>query len=170
MKLRDYNYKQVLRQIIKEEIQKYPYLKEIFDSSPFKTQFNFINSGNEIKCETFNDNQGNKIQVIFHKMRRENYEIDFTVNGNSYENKDIDYSIKEYSSLISTVFKCIEQFIEEYSPEGLYIEGEDSFTKQDLEKKGQKNSIYKYSLKNINLPSDYVLLTNESGGVQILKK
>ncbi len=170
MKLRNYNYKQVLRQIIKEEILKYSHLQEIFDSLPFKTQFNFQNTGYEFKSEYFKDGQGNNIQVIFHKMNKENYEIDFTVNGNSYENLDIIYSIKEYSSLILTVFKCVEQFINEYSPEGLYIEGEDSFTKKDIGKKGQKNSIYKYALENINIPPNYVLLTNESGGVQILKK
>jgi hypothetical protein len=86
------------------------------------------------------------------------------------KNLDITYSIKEYSSLILTVFKCIEQFINEYSPEGLYIEGEDSFTKQDIGKKGQKNAIYKYALQNVDIPPNYILLTNESGGVQILKK
>lgn len=170
MKLRSYNYKQVLKQIIKEEILKCSHLQEIFDSSPFKTQFDFQDDGYKVKSEYFKDNQENNIQVIFHKMRGENYEIDFTVNGSSYENLDIIYSIKEYSSLISTVFKCIEQFINEYSPEGLYIEGEDSITKKDIGKKGQKNSIYKYALENINIPPNYVLLTNESGGVQILKK
>jgi hypothetical protein len=170
MKLRNHNYKQVLRQIIKEEILKHSYLQEIFDSSPFKTQFNFQDDGYEIKSEYFKDSQENDIQVIFHKMSRENYEIDFTVNGSSYENLDINYSLKEYTSLISTVFKCIEQFINGYFPEGLYIEGEDSFTKKDIGKKGQKNSIYKYALENINIPPNYVLLTNESGGVQILKK
>ena len=170
MKLRKYNYKQTLKQIIKEEIHKFPFLKEIFDSSPFKTEFEFINSEGDIRCKSFQDNQQNSIQVIFHKMRRECYEVDFMVNGSSYENKNIDYSIKEYSSLISTVFKCIEQFIEEYSPGGVYIEGEDSITKKDIGKEGQKNAIYKYALKNINIPLNYVLLTNENGGVQILKK
>lgn len=95
------------------------------------------------------------------------FEIDFTVNGSSYENIGIDYSLKEYTSLILTVFKCIEQFIEEYSPQGVKIEGEDSFTKQE---KGQKNTIYKYALQNIDTPADYVLLTDENGGVEILKK
>ncbi len=170
MKLRNHNYKDSLRQIIKEEIQNQLFLQEIFDSSPFKTKFTFFDSGYEIKCESFKDNQGNNIQVIFHKLSRGFYEIDFSVNGSSYENSDIDYSLKEYTSLISTVFKCIEQFMEEYSPQGVKIEGEDSFTKQDIGKKGQKNSIYKYALQNIDVPPNYVLLTNESGGVQILKK
>ena len=170
MKLRNHNYKDSLRQIIKEEIQNQLFLQEIFDSLPFKTEFTFFDSGYEIKCESFKDNQGNNIQVIFHKLSMGFYEIDFSVNGSSYENSDIDYSLKEYTSLISTVFKCIEQFIEGYSPQALKIEGEDSFTKQDIGKKGQKNSIYKYALQNIDVPPNYVLLTNESGGVQILKK
>ena len=68
------------------------------------------------------------------------------------------------------MFKCIEQFIKEYFPKGLYIEGEDSFTKENIGKKGQKNAIYKYALKGIDIPLNYTLLTNESGGVQILKK
>ena len=170
MKLRNHNYKQVLRQIIKEEILKHSHLQEIFDSSSFKTQFNFQDDGYGIKSENFKDSQGNKIQVIFHKMRREYYEVDFTVNGSSLENLDINYSLKEYTSLISTVFKCIEQFINEYSPEGLNIEGEDSFTKQEKGKEGQKNAIYKYALKNINLPLNYTILTNEDGKSQILKK
>ena len=170
MKLRNHNYKNSLRQTIKEEIQKQLFLQEIFDSSPFKTEFTFFDSEYEIKCGVFKDNQENDIQVIFHKMRGENYEIDFTVNGSSYENSNIEYSIKEYTSLISTIFKCIEQFIAEYSPQGMKIEGEDSFTKQEKGKQGQKNAIYKYALQNINIPPNYVLLTNESGGVQILKK
>jgi hypothetical protein len=170
MKLRNHNYKQILKKIIKEEIIKYPHLKEIFDSSPFKTQFNFSDNGGGFESEIFKDKQGNLIQILFHKLKQKNYEVDFTVNGSSYENLDIQYSIKEYSSLISTIFKGIEQFINDFNPEGVYIEGEDSFTKRDIGKKGQKNSIYKYALKKINLPSSYTLLTNESGGVQILKK
>ena len=170
MKLRNHTYKNSLRQTIKEEIQKQLFLQEIFDSSPFKTEFTFFDSGYEIKCNPFKDNQGNNIQVISHKLSSGFYEIDFTVNGNSYENSDIDYSIKEYTSLISTVFKCIEQFIEEYAPQGVKIEGEDSFTKQEKGKKGQKNTIYKYALQNIDVPPNYVLLTDESGGVEILKK
>lgn len=170
MKLRNYNYRGILKQIIKEEVLKHPNLQEIFDSSPFHSNFKFLKSEYGVKSEDFKDGQENRIQVIFHKMNMENYEVDFTVNGSSYENLDIKYSIKDYSSLIQTVFKCIEQFIEEYDPEGLKIEGEDSFTKIDIGKKGQKNSIYKYALKNINIPPNYVLLTNESGGIQILKK
>lgn len=170
MKLRGYNYRDVLKQIIEEEVLKYSNLLEIFDSSPFQSHFRFLKYEYGVKSETFKDNQGNTIQVIFHKMNNENYEVDFTVNGSSYENLNIVYSVKDYSSLIQTVFKCIEQFIEEYDPEGLGIEGEDSLTKIDVGKKGQKNSIYKYALKNINIPPNYVLLTNENGGVQILKK
>lgn len=167
MKLRNHNYKNSLEQIIKEEIQKQLFLQEIFDSLPFKTKFIFFNSENEIKCDSFKDNQGNDIQVTFHELNNGFFEIDFTVNGSSYENIGIDYSLKEYTSLILTVFKCIEQFIEEYSPQGVKIEGEDSFTKQE---KGQKNTIYKYALQNIDTPADYVLLTDENGGVEILKK
>jgi hypothetical protein len=92
------------------------------------------------------------------------------VNGNSYENLDIDYSIKEYTSLISTIFKCIEQFIDEYSPNGLDIGGSESSKKITSGKKGQKNAIYKYALKHIDIPNNYSLLTNEDGGVQILEK
>jgi hypothetical protein len=170
MKLRNYNYKNSLRQTVKEEIQKQLFLQEIFDSSPFKIKFTFFDSGYEIKCEIFKDNQGNNIQVIFHKLSSGFYEIDFTVNGSSGENPDIDYSLKEYTSLVLTVFKCVEQFIKEYSPQALKIEGEDSFIKQEKGKKGQKNVIYKYALQNIYIPSNYVLLTDENGGVEILKK
>jgi hypothetical protein len=170
MKLRNHNYKNSLKQIIKEEIQNQLFLQEIFDSSPFKTEFTFFNSGYEIKCEVFKDSQGNNIQVIFHRLNNGFYEIDFTVNGSSYENTDIGYSIKEYASLISTIFKCIEQFIDEYSPQGVKIEGEDSFTKQEKGKQGQKNAIYKYALQDIDVPPNYILLTDESGGVEILKK
>ena len=170
MKLRKYNYKQTLKQIIKEEIQKFPFLQEIFDSSPFKIEFEFINSDGDIRCKSFQDNQQNSIQVIFHKMRRECYEVDFTVNGRSLSNENINYSIKEYTSLISTVFKCIEQFIKDFSPQALNIEGDDSFFKQEKGKMGQKNAIYKYALKGLSLPLNYTILTNEDGTSQILKK
>jgi len=170
MKLRNHNYKNSLKQTIKEEIQNQFFLQEIFDSSPFKTEFTFFNSGYEIKCGVFKDNQGNNIQVIFYRLNDGFYEIDFTVNGSCYENTDIGSSIKEYTSLISTIFKCIEQFINEYSPQGVKIEGGDSFTKQGKGKQGQKNAIYKYALQDIDVPPNYILLTDESGGVEILKK
>ena len=170
MKLKKYNYKNILRVIIREEIEKHYQLKEIFDSPPFKTDFHFTDSGYGIKCDPFEDNQGNKIQVIFHKMRKECYEVDFTVNGSSMENLDINYPLIEYTPLIATVFKCVEQFIKEYSPQALNIEGEDSFSKQEKGKEGQKNLIYKYALKNTEIPSDYVMLTNDDGGVQFIKK
>jgi hypothetical protein len=170
MKLKNYNYKQVLREIIIEEISKYSHLQEIFDSQPFKTQFEFIDLDNSIRCKSFNDPQTNSIQVIFHKMRRECYEVDFMVNGNSYENLDIDYSLSEYTSLISTIFKCIEQFISEFSPAGLDVGGLESNKKIEAGRKGQKNAIYKYALQSIDIPSNYSLLTNADGGVQILKK
>jgi hypothetical protein len=170
MKLRGYNYKQVLIQIIKEEVQKFPFLQEIFDSSPFKKEFEFVDSLDDIRCKPFQDNQQNLIQVIFHKMRRECYEVDFMVNDRSLSNENINYSIKEYTSLISTIFKCIEQFIKEISPQALNIEGEDSFFKQEKGKKGQKNAIYKYALKGLSFPSNYTILTNEDGTSQILKK
>ena len=170
MKLKPYNYKNVLRTIIREEIEKHHQLREIFNSPPFKTDFHFSNSEYEIKCDPFEDNQGNKIQVIFHKMRRECYEVDFTVNGSSMGNPGINYSIIEYTPLILTVFKCVEQFIKEYSPQALNIDGEDSFFKQEQGKEGQKNAIYKYALKKTEIPYNYTLLTNDNGGTQIIKK
>jgi hypothetical protein len=170
MKLRRDNYKQVLNHIIKEEITKQLQLKEIFDSKPFKTQFELISSEFGIECKQFKDIQNNIIKVIFHKMRRECYEIDFTVNGSSFENENVSYSLKEYTSLISTIFKCIEQFLKEYNPLGIVFDGSDSSKKIDIGKEGQKNTIYKYALQSIDIPPNYSLLTNENSGAQILKK
>jgi len=56
-------YKNKIKRIIKEILTQNPELTEIFDSSPFKTDFKFNEDLDSIYTDTFLDPQGNKIKI-----------------------------------------------------------------------------------------------------------
>ena len=116
-------------------------LTEIFDSQPLKTSFEFNDYGDNISTEDFDDDQENRIRVIFHKMKHGYYELDFTVNYSSFTNTDLEYSIKEYSVLLNTVAQAVNQFLNEYKPFGLKMSGTENEAKifKNIKFIGQKN-------------------------------
>ena len=78
------------------------------------------------------------------------------------------YSLKEYTSLIGTVAKALTQFLEEYKPNAVKIDGEDTFQKQDIGKEGQKANIYHYfaskleiNLEGVNIQISEIKRKNE---------
>lgn len=150
-----------------EEILK-NYLKELFDTSPFKTTFEFQDEPWRILTK-FKDNQGNNIKVYFHKEDNDLYTVDFMVNGSSYSS-DLDYSVKEYSSLIHTIYLTINQFLEEYEPKALDIGGADSFKKIEKGQEGQKSLIYKYASSFFKPNPNYKVLFTNKGDLNIIKK
>jgi hypothetical protein len=172
MKLNNRNFKSIIKNLILEHIKEKPYLNEIFDSKPFKTEFEFKDDPDYYYTPSFSDPYGNLIKVYFYKLRNNCFEIDFTVNGSSYSNSNVDYSIKDYSILLYTVYSCISQFLNDYSPQCVNIEGVDTPEKEDKGKKGQKNNIYKYASMFLELPDNYKLVTKneESGDFFISKK
>ena len=119
-------------------------LDEIFDSKPFKTSFK-IGPGFEAhyEVESFKDPQGNTIDIFFIESGEDVFEIDFQLNGNSFKASDVDYTLKEYTSLLSTIALAVTQFLEKYEPYGVVFRGADDF---ESVSKNPNKSIYLYLL------------------------
>ena len=90
--------------------------------------------------------------------------LDFTINGFSGKAIGVEYSLKEYSSLLSTIAKATSQFLEEYKPNALKIDGEDTFEKEYKGKKGQKSQIYNYFASNLELNTEYMVSDRKPDG------
>jgi hypothetical protein len=157
---------QALKRLITET------LYEVLDSEAFKTSFNLTLSDEGYTTEIFEDGEGNLIRVIFHSLGKEMYELDFTLNGSSFSNPDINYTIKQYSSLLYTVANAVSQFLQEIKPKGLKIDGEDSFAKilKRINPKSQKNLIYDYFLSKIRNDTGYKIERLEGGNFNLIRK
>jgi hypothetical protein len=163
-------YKNKIRNIILEVVKNNSRLNELFESPPFKSNFDFNEDSTTIYVNPFQDIQGNSIKIYFHKLGKDIFELDFTVNGSSFSNSDVNYSIKEYTSLLSTIAKCWDLFIEQYKPKGLRIEGNSSIEKQLKGKENQKNEIYGYFINKIKPNPNYSILHDELGNFEIIRK
>ena len=160
------SYKKYLKQIIKETID------EMFDSNPIKTIFNFIDKEDYIETEIFKDHKDNNIKILFYKLKNDMYELDYSINGSSFTNPDLDYTIKDYSILLNTVAKAIDQFLLKYNPLGLIIEGADYSGKLISNPKslGQKNRIYNYFITQIKDNLNYIVDKTKSGTINLIRK
>jgi len=157
-------YKRKIKTLIKEILEHNPELNEIFDSPPFKTEFDFKENQDEVYVDTFLDPKNNKIKIYFYKSKNNCYLLDFTVNGQSGKDNNIIYSLKEYTSLIGTVAKALTQFLEEYKPNAVKIDGEDTFQKQDIGKEGQKANIYHYFASKLEINPNYMVSDRKPDG------
>jgi len=157
---------QALKRIIKEV------LYEIFDSTPLQNTFTLSPSDEGYSTESFEDEEGNLIRVIFHSIGSEMYELDFTVNGNSFTNPELKYTPKQYSKLLHTVAKAVSQFLYQVSPKGLQIDGADSFSKilKRKEADGQKNFIYDYFISKVENDQEYKIERLARGNFNLIKK
>ena len=160
--------RQLIRILLEED------LKEIFDSKPFRTSFK-IGRGQTAEYETqpFNDDQGNQIIVGFISAGSDVYEVDFQVNGNSFKDINVTYSIVEYSKLLGTVAQDVSQFIKEYKPYGIVIRGVDSFSKvlKRPSTEGQEDRVYDYFIVKMEEHPDYKVGRYSDGiGLQRIKK
>jgi hypothetical protein len=163
-------YKESLKKIILETVD------EVLNGKPFQTTFTFSDEGTQIQTEKFKDPKGNLVQVLFYKKTNNCYELDYTVNGFSTANPDLAYSIVEYSNLLNTVAAAVTQFLNQYEPYGLTIEGLDDTVKvQKYEKHvGQKNRLYNYFISKIEDSSKYGAGkpkgSAENGTIELIKK
>ena len=153
--------KYVVREILKEN------LTEIFETPPFKTNFNFKEEEGLLYVPDFKDPKGNNIKIYFWEYPNTSYMVDFTLNGNSFGNEDIEYTLKEYTSLIRTIYEAITSFLEKYQPRALDIGGADSF--DSIRKEGQKSAIYKYSTKFLKPHPQYRVLFKDNGDLNLIK-
>lgn len=152
----------ILIEIVKEKIV------ELFNTNSFKNHFDF-NENNDYIFTNFRDSYDNNIRIMFHKIENNMYELDFTVNGSSYSSS-VDYSLKDYTSLIKTVYEAVNQFLDEFSPKAIAIEGVDSINKIRKGKEGQKSLIYKYASYFLKPHDGYKILYNQNGNINIIKK
>jgi hypothetical protein len=125
--------------------------------SPYQTSFDFEDRNDMVKT-VFKDDQGNIIDVRFHRFKEgsNSFEVEFTVNG--FSGEAFKTNTKHFFKIVSTVVQAINQFIEEYQPSQLWIEGFDKPGKE-----GQKSPIWmQYAKVNIKA-DDYTLGTHLKG-------
>jgi hypothetical protein len=135
-------------------------LDEIFDSKPFKTSFN-IGPGFEAhyEVESFKDPQGNTIDIYFIESGDDTYELDFQLNGNSFKASDVEYTLKDYTSLLATIALAVTHFLEKYEPYGVVFRGADDFesVSKNPNKRGQKDRIYDFFITQLGDNENYKL-------------
>lgn len=148
-------------------------LSELFDSAPFKTSFNFQPSHyGTLEVPPFLDPDGNIIHIVFHETGEALYEVEFTVNGDSFRDESAKYTLKHYSELLSTVALALSKFLEKEQPQGLLIKGADSFEKvsKNSKKIGQKDRLYLYFISQIDDLGKYMVDKNHPEGITLMKK
>jgi len=158
--------KQALERLIKEAVN------EIFDSTPFKLNFDIQKSEEGYSTEVFQDPLSNNIRVIFHSMSPEYYELDFTFNGNSFDSPEVGYSLKQYSELLNTVAAATSQFLEQIKPKGIKFEGVEAFEKVFTKptKLGQKNRIYDQFISQLKNDTEYSIDRQRDGSFNLIRK
>lgn len=145
-------------------------LNEIFNSPAFKTEFDFVkNSAGEVSTQ-FEDPKNNNVKIYFHQIVKDLYEIDFTINGNSYKADNIEYGIKDYTSLIATVAKATSQFLKEFKPKGVKVDGQDALDKIIKTGGNQKNNIYNYFIHSMDEDENYGINYKENGNFELVRK
>lgn len=149
-------------------------VSEIFDSAPFKTNFTFEPSEYAtLETPRFKDPLGNTIKIYFTSdYEGELYEVEFSVNGNSYKSTDATYTVADYSKLLATVAKAISEFIEQYEPQGVMINGTDIFQKVQNNAKsiGQKDRLYLYFISQIDDKGKYMIDKSNPDGIALMRK
>lgn len=148
-------------------------LGELFDSKPFTSTFNFnLNNYKDIVVTPFQDPQDNEIKVIYYNEGNGVYELDFMINGTSFKDRDINYTLGEYTKLLSTIASVTSQFLDKHKPVGLKIKGVDDYRKiQDKEKaQGQKTRIYDYLITQIEDKGDYMVDKSPRDGIALMRK
>jgi hypothetical protein len=148
-------------------------ISELFDTRPFKNSFTFQTSDYaDFESEDFKDMKGNHIKIYFTSVGDGLYELEFSVNGTSYEPIDAEYNLKDYSALIATIAKGASTFIKEFSPQGLLIKGSDAFGKMVKKPKsvGQKDRLYLYYISQIEDDGRYMIDKTNKEGIALVKK
>ena len=130
---------------------------------PYDSNFSFTEIGNMIRSD-FRDDQRNDISVRFHRFKEgsNGFEVEFTINNRSVEAFKTD--MKHFFKIISTVIQVINEFIEEYNPTQLFIDGEDKPGKEE-----QKDKLWLQYSKG-NLKADDYMIGNYKGGFMIQKQ
>jgi hypothetical protein len=160
-------YRNLVKTLVKEVLQ------EIYETPPFKTDFNISkDSDGNYTTEEFLDRLGNKIEIVFSQDEPEVWLIDFRVNGNSVKNKEqeSEYTLKDFTSLIQTVAKATQQFIDQEQPLGIKVEGFDAFYKIAKGVQDQKVNLYHYFATQLSKHIPYRVGQVHDGSFMLQKK
>jgi hypothetical protein len=148
-------------------------LYEIFNTSAMSVNLEpKSDSQGGFKTSPFKDLQGNDITIVYYYVDNDVYELDFSINGNSFYNTEISYSLQEYAKLLATVAQSVDIFLDEIQPLGLIIDRADSprLAAKNPQKIGQKNRIYSYFISTMKDREDYKLEKTRHSGFNLIKK
>jgi hypothetical protein len=148
-------------------------LSEVFDSTPFQSDFTFVGQlGEDIDVSTFKDPKDNNVDIHFYHDGNTVYTVDYSINGDSYQAQGIYYTLKDYTQLLATVAEAVSQFLREYSPLGLQIRGTDITAKVigRASAEGQKDRIYRFFISQIEDQGNYMVDKSVKDGIALIRK
>lgn len=161
--------KSKIEELIREQLY-----AEIFDTSAMSVDLTPHPSkyGGHYEVRAFKDASGNEITINFWHVGNGVFDLDFSVDGDSYGNYNKSYRLKEYTKLLATVAKSVDVFLDEVRPVGLVMDGVDSprLVSKKAEKEGQKNRIYSYFVSMMEDRDDYKLEKTAGGGFNLIRK
>lgn len=165
----------VFKRLLKEELTPnlLEVLAEVFDSAPFKSDFTFIGElGDDIAVSSFKDPKNNTVDIHFYHDGNTVYTLDFSINRDSYQAKDTQYTLKDYTQLLATVAEATSQFLQKYSPIGLQLIGTNIVSKitRRISAAGQKDRIYKFFISQIEDTGNYMVDKSAKDGIALVKK
>lgn len=165
----------VHKRLIKEELKPnlLELVDELFNSNSFKSEFVFAgNLGDDINVNSFQDPKDNVVSIHFYHDGNSVYTLDYSINGDSYQAKGVEYTLKDYTQLLVTIAEVVSQFLQKYNPVGLQIKGTDIVGKviNRPSAKNQKDRIYKFFISQIEDQGNYMVDKSVRDGIALMKK
>lgn len=146
---------------------------ELFDSKPFTSTFNFsLNNYKDIVVTPFQDPQDNEIKIIYYNEGNGVYELDFMINGTSFKDRDVNYTLGEYTKLLSTIASATSQVLDKYKPVGVLLTGTNVYEKiaNKPQAEGQKDRIYRFFISQIEDQGNYMVDKSVRDGIALMRK
>jgi hypothetical protein len=165
----------IYKRLIKEELKPnlLELVDEVFDSKSFRSEFTFAgNLGDDIDVNSFQDPKDNVVSIYFYHDGNNVYTLDYSINGDSYQAKGVEYTLKDYAQLLATIAEVVSQFLQKYNPVGLQIKGTDIVGKviNRPSAKNQKDRIYKFFISQIEDKENYMVDKSVKDGIALMRK
>ena len=165
----------IYKRLVKEELKPnlLEIVDEVFDSNSFKSEFIFTgNLGDDIDVNSFQDPKDNVISIYFYHDGSSVYTLDYSINGDSYQAKGVEYTLKDYTQLLATIAEVVSQFLQKYNPVGLQIRGTDITGKVvgRASAEGQKDRIYRFFISQIEDKGEYMVDKSVKDGIALMRK
>ena len=165
----------IYKRLIKEELKPnlLEVVDEVFDSNSFRSEFTFAgNLGDDVDVNSFQDPKGNVVSIYFYHDGNSIYTLDYSINGDSYQAKGVEYTLRDYTQLLATIAEVVSQFLQKYNPVGLQIKGTDIVGKviNRPSAKNQKDRIYKFFISQIEDQGNYMVDKSVRDGIALMRK